>query len=362
MGIKDRAVSIFLNLVCSFLLPESINVTRLENLLLPFIFIAIIGVDTFKSNKPIIYTLLALFFASVLSNVVNFKGLESYVNSIRFIKYIFLFLITGHLIIKQKNVFYTIIDLLVICLIVINLIQIFNPFDWGYELLKIYSNHSQNYELNRVFNRNFRLFGTQNNPNNNAIIWGMVSFYYYVKNIEKNSIWNYVVIFFSLIFLFLTQSRTSLVGLVFSFTVYYFIKNFSIKTTATLFGGGIFGIILLKFSGLSYMQQLLTTNPLEIHSFQLRFQTWSALIDLWMKQPLFGLGLETNYVEIIGQAPDNEFLFFIASGGVLFIIPYLFLFVTLLIVGFKNLKSKNPFYGLYVLLPLFLLLNSITNY
>ncbi|MEJ6737063.1 MAG: O-antigen ligase family protein [Flavobacteriales bacterium] len=343
-------------------MPESIGVTRLENILLPLLLVAVLGVTKFRSNKTIVYTLITLFAVTVFSNLLNLKGLEAYISSVRYIKYILLFLITGHLIKKNGATIHSMIDVFVIVLIVINLVQIFNLFDWGYELQKIYSNQSQVYELNRVFHRNFRLYGTQNNPNNNAVIWGMIAIYYYVKNLEKQQISNIVFLLFSIVFLLLTQSRTNLVGLVFSFTIYYFFKNLSIKMFFKLLA--VFGCIFIaiSFSGLSYIQQIIINNPFKVHSLQLRYEIWGSLIDLWKEYPLFGLGLETRFEDIVGNAPDNEFLYYLASGGILVIIPYAILFTSILTIGFKNIKSKNPYFGLYILLPIFLLVNSFTNY
>ncbi len=359
---KIGLLTVLLVLISNLILPESLGITRLENIILPLLCIVLIGKNSFQSNKGIIYCLIGLFITSVFSNLVNLKGLEAYINSIRFLKYIFLFLITGHLIKEEKIVFHKMIDFIVLILIAISLLQIFNPFEWGTEIQKIYSNQSQTYELNKVFNRNFRLYGTQNNPNNFAVFWGMFAIYYFVRNLEIKQVKNYIFLAFSIIFLFLTQSRTSLVGLIFSFGVYYFFKNLSFKTFFILLASfGLF-IIVINLSGMSYIQQIIYNNPLKIHSFQLRLDIWKDVLEVWKTHPVFGVGLETSFENLIGKAPDNELLFILASGGIFMAFFYLALFIIIGYIGFKHINDKNPYYGLYILLPLFLLINSITNY
>ena len=348
-------------LIMNFLIPERWSISRLENLLLPLIGVIIVSINKFKVNKTIIYTLIALFIATVLSNIANSKGLNAYMISLRFLKYIFIFLLVSHSAIRQRKSIDTIFDFFAIALIIINCIQIINPFGWGIDLLQLYSNHEQNYELNEHLNRNFRLFGTQNNPNNNAVLWSMLCIYYFARTLSRKSILNYTIICFGILFIFLTQSRTCLLGIVIAGGTYLLVQNFSIKRVSLLLIGGLFVIALIQLSGLSYMQQIIHNNPLKISSLNQRYDVWESLFELWKTEPILGLGLNTDFISLVGKSPDSEYFYFLAGNGLIFIIPYLFLLLYIITTGIIKIKTSSS-YVLYIMLPTLLIINAITNY
>ncbi len=358
-------LSIFLVLVSTLIIPEKLGVSRLENLTLPLLLMGVIGINTIRTDRTILTLVLILFITTVFSNLVNMKGTEAYINSIRFIKYGLLFVITGQLIQWHKKTFERLFDVFVIFLMVINIVQVFNFFGWGIDLLNTYSTQELAAQYNQTLNEGFRLYGTQNNPNDNALIWGMICMYYFARQLDRKNYWNLFVISTSVIFLFLTQSRTALIGFVSAFGIYYLFQNFSVKKLLVLTATGGLGLILLQLSGLTYLQQIIYNNPLEISSLTKRYDVWGQMIELWKDHPIFGLGLETNYTNLTGKAPDSEYIFFLVSCGALFIVPYVSLIFYCIYKGFKQLNGKDlssPFYSLYVLLPIYLIFCGITNF
>jgi len=243
----------------------------------------------------------------------------------------------------------------------VNLIEIFNPFDFGNALTNIYTHHAATVKLNENLGSTFRLIGTMVNPNDNSVLFLVfliyfMSAYYYNKNRHE-----LIYILICIVVIILTQSRTVFLALMTVGLIYLANFRFRKRTLLTLIAiiGLCFGFIFLI--QLNYLLQIFVTNPLEIHSLQLRFEVWKALLEMWKHKLFLGWGPIQEVPKVFKGSPDSEYLYILASYGMIGFASYLTLLLYPIIIFWR--KRKKVYHAMMgVLMPVGFCIVAVTNF
>ncbi len=145
--------------------------------------------------------------------------------------------------------------------------------------------------------------------------------------------------------LFMTQSRTAFVTLVVSTAFLLSVYLFQFRARDAIRGIIVLAITLVLVSGMAYslapssfpnrMQRILT--PSQDPAMQNRFGDWARTIKWIRASPILGWGPGKQYLPRI---VDNEYLFILSRYGVVGLIIYLTMYVTLFLSGQKLAKSS----------------------
>jgi len=187
-----------------------------------------------------------------------------------------------------------------------------------------------------------------------------------------------IVYFLALLF---TKSKSGIIAAIISLFIYFIFKLFSDTKNKILFINRKSYVLFLVFIILS----LLVSNPIKDNLFpeqlnpsttgrqienlnitpseDIRKIVWRGAFNLWKQYPIFGTGVETfaySYYwtrpvehnltsewEFLYNKAHNEYLNFLATTGIVGLITYLFLIITILI---KTFKEKDIFCGILALL------------
>jgi len=250
---------------------------------------------------------------------------------------------------------------------------------------RIFDNSCWSTESN-VFNPRERLFSTLGQPNwlgAYLAINFFLGIYFLIKNKNntKYFIINFLYLFTNISFILFTRSRSALmavgVGLIL-FIIYYllFIKSNNKKLIITLLIISIIPILLFKtgvdkvdkylsisniknsiFIKTSMDKQISKNNVSSVtESADIRKIVWRGAIDLGLKYPFFGTGVETfaysyyffrpvehNLVsewDYVYNKAHNEFLNYLATTGFFGLLTYLILITVFIVYVILKLKSQ----------------------
>ncbi len=342
------------------LVPDSFSITRLENISLPFIGISFLFYKRLDFDRTYSTVIILFFITSLVSAFINMSGIEAITYSFRIFKFFLFFVIVCHAARNNMQAIDFIIKLLFFVLLLINVLQIFNPFGIGEFLGLIYTHHENYIELNKEIGRYFRVTGTMVNPNDNAVLWLSFMSYFMSSYFYKRNVNELLYILICIIIIILTQSRTALIALLVVSIVYFL--NFRLRKTQILVACGI---LLLCFSAMSffnldYLLQVFQNNPLKIHSMTLRFEIWQWMLELWKNKMLFGWGHFKELSKLIEGSPDIEYLYVLTIYGIVGIIFYTLILLYPIIVLWKKRKENQILLG--ILLPIAFSIIAITNF
>ncbi|MFM1915584.1 MAG: hypothetical protein RLZZ531_1253 [Bacteroidota bacterium] len=251
-------------------------------------------------------------------------------------------------------------------LIVINTIHFFNLFNFN-ELLKGYYNGGMHIEY---FGKNSlgepavkRLVGTMGNPNINAILFGVFSIYYFPVHFSRKTL---AFFFVSLLFMFLCQSRTSLLFLAAMYLVVlvFYSRIWTKKQWMTVLLGTIIAYLMAWmfassfFQYTSYNNSLLDGSALFSGSARGRFETWYLLFGQILEYPIFGHGPYKSYFYANRIYSENEYILMFWRYGIIGLFVYLSFYV---IPFFQFIKTRNPTFIPVILLLAIMSISALTN-
>ena len=182
----------------------------------------------------------------------------------------------------------------------------------------------------------------------------ILSFYSFKNNAYSNKVWLMFVLFSSVVFLLLSQSRGAFVS-AFFVIFYYFL---GIKNKKDLMAGLLF-IILIIVSFVSYnfiyrfnypdapsaFDVILKMGGANDLSAQGRFLSFKGALMEFVDAPVFGKGIEEPFTHFYPHNLLLEILMSVgAFGGILFFIVFLSLFYKLV----KNIGSPSVFHFLFI--------------
>jgi O-antigen ligase len=251
-------------------------------------------------------------------------------------------------------------------LIAINSIHFFDLFNVN-ELLKVYYNGGIHIEY---FGKNSlgepavkRLVGTMGNPNINAIMFGAFSIYFFPVNFNRKALVYFLV---SLLFLFLCQSRTSILFLVamFLFLLVFYAKIWTKKQWMIVLSGILIAYLIAWMFATSFFQftaynnSLLDGSALFSGSARGRLETWNLLFTQILEYPIFGYGPNKEYFYANHIYAENEYILMFWRYGII----GLFFYMSLYLFPFWQLVKKANKSLIPVLLLLILMsVSALTN-
>jgi len=347
-----------LSAVC--LVPDSFSITRLENVFIPFIVISFLFYKRLNFDRKYSALIILFFTTSLVSTFINMPGIEAITYSFRIVKFFLFFVIVCHGARNNIDAVDSIIKLLFFVLLLINVLQIFNPLGIGELLGLIYTHHDKYIELNKEIGRYFRVTGTMVNPNDNALLWLSFMTYFMSSYFYKRNVNELIYILICIVIIIMTQSRTTFIVVLAVSVVYFF--NFGLRKTHILLACGILILCFsaMSFFNLDYLLQVFQNNPLKIHSITLRLEVWQWMLELWKNKMLFGWGPFEELIKLIEGSPDSEYLYVLTIYGIVGMIFYILILLYPIIVLWKNRKIQHALLG--VLLSFGFSIIAITNF
>ena len=208
-----------------------------------------------------------------------------------------------------------------------------------------------------------RLVGTMGNPNNNALLFGFFSLYYFPIQVNRK---NLMLFFLSLLFVFLCQSRTALL---FIFCIFVFLAIFKttiwtkkqwiyllLGTIGTFFIAWMLATSFFQFT--SYNNSLLDGTAFHSGSARGRLETWNLLGKMIVEEPLIGHGPYKEYFYQNKIYSENEYILMTWRYGLLGLLIYLSIFL----MPFKKLvASMNEMSLKGSLMLIMMMVSAMTN-
>lgn len=188
-----------------------------------------------------------------------------------------------------------------------------------------------------------RMFSTFLDPNYLGAYLVLFFLYIFSFFIKRPSMSYGLLMVFTIIAVLLTFSRSAILMLIVSFFIYLVM----IKKTKWLLS--LIGVILIFFVAISKFFYIENINPFRIVSTEARLETMRNAITIFKDHPILGVGFNGyKYSQIqygfrkeinarqshADAAPDNSFLFILATTGIVGFAAYIYLWV-------KILKDSN---------------------
>ncbi len=249
----------------------------------------------------------------------------------------------SHIKIRKKQLISFII-ILFLALSFINLILLINPFQLGEILHMIYSPKTEVLLGNYHEFGAFRLSGTMLNPNNNAVIFGLMLIFFLSLNQKK--FWKYCLLAF--FFIFLTQSRTVLI-IVIALVALSILVNNTRKNNMILIPSGIIGLLGMLFIFRSTnLMSILSGDAFISNSWINRMAHYSIFFDSSSSDKILGHGVILDPIASAGMHFDSEYLSILYQFGIvgLVILALLIVYIPFLI---KKITGSSFFGWLVVL-------------
>jgi len=182
-----------------------------------------------------------------------------------------------------------------------------------------------------------RLFGTMQNPNNNAMIMALFALYFaFVQNK-----WKYAYMALALVILLMTQSRTVILATSVIIPLTFFFRNYKLSARRLIFiiTGALAAVTVVWLLDLHYVSSIFDGTAFQSSSLSNRFEALNRVIELNKENWLFGQGKVVSIPGLIGHSIDNELGYIYLEKGALGI----FAFVGLLTYTILLKKSKGFF-------------------
>ena len=339
---------------------------------LPLFFLTLFLYKTFIISRflfPVYVYILLLLIYSILGAIYFGQiGLLAQIHSFFIMPLIFIHL--GFFI--DKRVAINIVVFLVLICLFFALSQFFyytyntkGPFN----IFIILSDFSLANQLAILPNATYgRATGIFVNPNTLGFFGGLT--YWLISYIQKDKIsWKaYIGIFSSLLCVFLSFSRTSLIGLFFSITLVYALNfvmhSYKIKSLVKhtiLVSVLIFSLYFLAFYINDYQFQrfkeissVASSGVEQSANLSGRLNAWSTIFDYTKNNPL---GTIVPPQLVIQESPDNQFIYFFAQGGYLLLIATLMIYIYLI---YQALRYGRSYHFAFLGGCIFVLISSVT--
>jgi len=262
--------------------------------------------------------------------------------------------------------FKRVIPYLVGILFLVNTLHFFDVFKIN-ELLEKYYNggiHIQFFGKNSLGEPAVkRLVGTMGNPNINAILFGMTSIYFLPVTFHYRKV---ALFLMSLLFMFLCQSRTSLLILAAMLFVilFFYSRIWTKKQWFILLLGIVLSFILAWmlttsfFKYTSYSNSLLDGSAINSGSARGRFETWKLLFSQILEYPIFGRGPYKIYFYANQLYSENEYILMLWRYGIV----GFFFYITIYLIPFRDFfRGRRPEFIQVLLLVILMMVSALTN-
>lgn len=167
-----------------------------------------------------------------------------------------------------------------------------------------------------------RLLGTMGNPNTNALLFLFFTVYFLPS---FQTVRKLTPFFLSLLFLFLCQSRTSVLALVVLLTIYFVVRRkeldisfkvWTLGAVVCLYGlAWMFSTSFFKYT--SYSQSVLDGSAFYSHSYRGRWESWKILWNMIRSKPIFGYGPYKRFFTSQKLYSENEYILMWWRYGIL---------------------------------------------
>lgn len=296
-------------------------------------------------NKFLFFQLLfiAVGLISLFINFFVFRDIDLIVSLLYALRYlVYVLLVAGIYFIPRENLLERFINISLITFLIAGFIQFVYFND-----LRSYGSYGWDIHL-------YRLFSTLYDPNYAGVLYAIILFFFLSRVIEEkfsNSYKELAASFYSGIALFVTYSRTAIVGLTVGLLTVGILKK---KVYAIV---GSFLIVTVSIALVSN-PKIEGLNPFRSVSSYERIKSIKEAFHIIQKSPVIGSGFNAyRYAQVrygtrnvIGASisnadagTDNSYLFVLATSGVigfiLFILSYLYLIKDL----FFNIKKVGVF-------------------
>ncbi|MCL6244585.1 O-antigen ligase family protein [Acinetobacter sp. ANC 7200] len=301
-----------------------------------------------------------VFFSSLYSNAFGFSvyNFSNYLEAFKYFQYLsYLLVFMSFNRTYSFGFFLRYLNFSVYIYLFVFFIQLMNPIGLGIILGNMYLGGEDSQHLVGIETGN-RLPITGANPNVGAVIGSFFTLFYLAIFVDKRNKFDFIIFLLCFISVFFTQSRTTLVGLIFVLMVFGFYSNVRIFYKILfpiLLSFGVF--FIFKFMELNYVVEgFLNAKKGDNNSLNARFDTMNMVLDVFKESPFFGVGpSKTEYLLNF----DSEYLLILMRYGILGAVVF-FTFISFLI--FKSFQNRKNVIGLtlflYSVLTLFVMLTN----
>jgi len=338
--------------------PGNIWITRLENLLLPLMLLALLFRSKTRIDLPIVICLGLFFTLTTITIFINQLELGKYIFGVRLLKYMILFVLSANILGSNLKAFDILIKATLCLITVIVAVEAIDPLGIGSMIQSFYTPR----DLEEFHVRDsFRLLGTMKNPNDSGVLLICLAGYFISSYYYHKRPWDGIFLILCLVLIIFAQSRTALVAVV-AMLVTYIVhlrtsKTMIIGLAATLLGAAL----VIYFLNMNYLMELFKYNPLEISAFKGRYPAWEYMITVWHDNLIMGAGPFADKMDAYRNAPDSEYIYILAGNGIVGMVAYLCLmFAPIVVLWKRRKKSSHALLG--ILLPIAFLIVAITNF
>ena len=351
-------ICVLLCVVFVIFTPATITFTRLENFVLPIAIVLLALAGRIRIEISILCGLVVFFAFSLVTFLINDLpiGLLSY--EIRTVKYILFFALALNVVHKYPKAIDIFLKSTVVLVGAIMAVEILNPSELGEELYKFYSPR----ESWEFFQRgSLRIIGSMKNPNDNGVVlvclsaYFMSAFYYFRNKVDL------LFIAICALLIMFAQSRTSMIAFLAVGGVFVLHLKITKQTLIGFATMAFVGVLALYFFKADYLMEVFTMNPMDIGEFTGRFPAWEFMLAEWENNKILGVGPFVHKMDAFRNAPDSEYIYILASKGILGLIVYLGLLLTPVIVLWKY-RLNEPHALLGILLPVAFILVAVSNF
>ena len=236
------------------------------------------------------------------------------------------------------------------------LLQLLNPGNLGY-IVSVFYLGSGSVHLVGIESGQ-RLPITGSNPNSGAVIGCFFIFFYITQVFKNKKISYFIILALIMLSVVMTQSRTTLVGLVVCIIVFILFSKANLKfKTSIVFSIPIIVFLLYNYLNLDYIkygvQYLVEGNN---DSVNVRLDTFQIAKEAFLKSPWLGTGPSKDE---FGSTLDSEYILIFMRYGLIGCLVFSLFIISLLWVGFKNIsRSSGLILFLYTILTLIVMLTN----
>lgn len=215
-----------------------------------------------------------------------------------------------------------------IILVVVNLLHFYNIFGFHDLLIRFYGGiHLESFGLNSLkLPATKRLTGLADNPNINAVIFGFYMIYFLPLKFNKQKIsWFFV----ACLMLFLCQSRTAVLAVIFTFVLIltFQLSDWSWKIYFAMISSFITLYLLSWAMTTDFFTYQSYSNNIVSNSAISRFETWKYLGGMIKDKPIFGYGVNKNFFYKNKLFSENEYILTTWRYGAIGLVFYLLFFL-----------------------------------
>jgi len=327
-------------------------------------------------NENYVKLLVCIIPVILISIFLNrqFKAINDYFEIYRIFTYLVVFIFFKEL--YKPKWFNSTFDILFVILLVFNLLHFHNIFHFNQIVMPVYcgedNHHLTHFGLNSLLQpATKRMLGTLANPNNNAILFIMLTIRYLPK-----TKWNMrEILFFTagLIAILSSQSRTGFLAFSVIFFVNYCFTQISWKPLIIQIAGVcLVSWIFLTFNffgnynhtvvqnNSDYLLSLTNSSTFTSSSIQARWRIWQELTLQFLQKPIFGHAPQKNYFYANQLYAENGYILWAWRYGIFGLAAFVALFLLPIKKIIQNIRTSIEAKQLLLVIIIFIITN-LTN-